>query len=87
MNSYGTTFKKRKYGTRFSGTLMKLRGKKHNIIAPRNGRGERGGCDLLKARLISWVNPRFFFAGTALDSSSESELAMCSLNDHDLGGR
>ncbi len=36
--------------------------------APRKGRGERGGYDLLKGRLISWVNPRFFFTGTALDS-------------------
>ncbi len=26
-------------------------------------RGERGGNDLLKGRLISWVNPRFFCAG------------------------
>ncbi len=32
------------------------------------GRGERGGYDLLKGRLISWVNPRFFCAGAALDS-------------------
>ncbi len=35
------------------------------------GHGERGGYDLLKGRLISWGNPRFFFAGTALDSKSE----------------
>ncbi len=46
-------------------------GQKHNIFAPRIGRGERGGYDHLKRRLISWVNPRFFFAGTALDSKSE----------------
>ncbi len=37
------------------------------FFAPRDGRGERGGCDLLKGRLIKWVHPRFFFAGTALD--------------------
>ncbi len=42
-------------------------------IDPRYGSGERGGCDLLKGRLISWANPRFLFAGTALDSKSESE--------------
>ncbi len=41
-------------------------GKKHIFFAPRNGRGERGGYGFLKKRLISWVNPRFFFAGTAL---------------------
>ncbi len=35
--------------------------------SPRYGRGERGGYDLLKGRLISLVHPRFFFAGTALD--------------------
>jgi hypothetical protein len=40
-------------------------------LSPRNGRGERGGCDLLKGRLIGWVNPRFFFAGTALGPQSE----------------
>ncbi len=33
---------------------------------------ERGGCDLLKGRMTSWVNPRFFFAGTALDYKSET---------------
>jgi hypothetical protein len=51
--------------------------KKHqpqgNKIAPRNGCGERGGYDLLKGRLVSWVNPRFLFAGTALDPESEGE--------------
>jgi hypothetical protein len=40
-------------------------------IAPRNRRGERKGYDLLEERMISLVNPRFFFAGTALDSKSE----------------
>ncbi len=34
---------------------------------------ERGGYDLLKGRLISWVNPRLFVAGTSLDTESESE--------------
>ncbi len=28
-------------------------------FAPHNVRGEREGYDLLKGRLISWVNPRF----------------------------
>ena len=40
-------------------------------FAPRNGRGERGGYNLLKGRIKSWVNPRFFFAGTALYFKSE----------------
>ncbi len=46
-------------------------GQKHEILLHAKGRGERGGCDLLTGRLISLVDPRFFFAGTALDSKSE----------------
>jgi hypothetical protein len=38
------------------------------------GGGDRGGYDLLKGRLISWVNPRFsfFLRWYCLDSKSES---------------
>ena len=43
-------------------------GQKYKKNAPRNERGERGGYDILKRRLISWVNSYFFFAVTALDS-------------------
>jgi hypothetical protein len=32
---------------------------KHENFAPRNGRGERGGRDLLSARLISCLAPPF----------------------------
>ncbi len=39
-------------------------------FALRNWRGERGGYDLLRGRLISWVNPRFFLRWTDLDSKS-----------------
>ena len=42
--------------------------RKDKKVAPRIGRGEQGGYGLLKGRLISWVNPRFFCAGAALDS-------------------
>ncbi len=39
-------------------------------FAPRQGAWGTGS-DLLKGRLISWLNARFFFAGTALNSKSE----------------
>jgi hypothetical protein len=32
----------------------------------RTGRGERGGYGLLKGRLISWVDPRFFYCAGLL---------------------
>ncbi len=35
-------------------------------FAPRDGRGERGGYGLLKERLISWVDPHFFFCAGLL---------------------
>ena len=38
-------------------------GQKHEILLCAKGRGERGGYDLLKGRLISWLNARFFCAG------------------------
>ncbi len=38
-----------------------MQGQKHEILLHAKGRGERGGCDLLKGRLISWVNPRPLF--------------------------
>ncbi len=52
-------------------------GRKPARIETRNllrakGRGERGGYDLLKGRLISWLNARFFLRWAALDSKSES---------------
>jgi hypothetical protein len=60
-------------GIRYQQEISTARKETHFFIAPRNGRGERGGYGLLKGRMISWVNPRFFFAGTALDSESESD--------------
>ena len=39
-------------------------------FAPRHGAWGTGS-NLLKGRLISWFNARFFFAGTALNSKSE----------------
>ncbi len=39
-------------------------GQKHEILLRAKGRGERGGYDLLKGRLVvSWLNACFFCAG------------------------
>jgi hypothetical protein len=44
-----------------TGLMLKLQ--KHEISPHAKGHGERGGYDLLKGRLISWLNARFFYAG------------------------
>ena len=52
---------------------MREETRKDNFFAPLTG------SDLLKGRLISWFNARFFFAGTALNSKSESGVAIASI--------